>query len=368
MPTRRTFLEMLAATGMTALVPPCARRHRWQLRHRLQLVRGPDAPGPRHLQDHGRGAPGRAIRRALRRGRRVRMPDGRVAAGLDRAVRAGRGPDARRAARAVRRALDPGADRSSRRRRSIMSPASRGRSAPGASGRRSSSDAATKRSTRWRTGRSSTRQWRTALTRAKPWIEAHALPVGIENHKDWLGPELAGWLKRLDSPYVGACLDFGNNVALLEDPMEIVEALAPLVVTTHLKDMAVTIDEDGLRAVGGAARHGDAAARPDDRSGPPRAAGRALLPRDDHARSAATSPTSSDRYWVTRGPRDEKAVERFVTDVLGKAWTRPLPATSGLAARSSRAGRGREHPAVRDAREGRPEAVARPVVLPDADL
>ncbi len=210
-----------------------------------------------------------------------------------------------------------------------MSPASRGRSAPGASGRRSSPDAATKRSTRWRPGRSSTRSGGRLVTRAKPWIEAHALPVGIENHKDWLGPELAGWLKRLDSPYVGACLDFGNNVALLEDPMETVEALAPHVVTTHLKDMAVTIDEDGFllsevplgtgllplgRMIEAVRR-----VRPD-----------VHLCLEMLTRDPLDVPYKQDRYWVTRGPRDEKAVERFVTDVLGKAWTRPLPATRGL--------------------------------------
>ena len=43
----------------------------------------------------------------------------------------------------------------------------------------------------------------------------------------------------LGSEHVGVCLDTGNNVALLEDPMEVVETLAPLAFTTHIKDMAV---------------------------------------------------------------------------------------------------------------------------------
>jgi len=34
-------------------------------------------------------------------------------------------------------------------------------------------------------------------------------------------------------------LDFGNNISLLEDPLEVVEALAPFTLTTHIKDMAV---------------------------------------------------------------------------------------------------------------------------------
>jgi len=43
----------------------------------------------------------------------------------------------------------------------------------------------------------------------------------------------------LDSRHVGVCVDFGNSIALLEDPMQVVEALAPFAFTTHVKDMAV---------------------------------------------------------------------------------------------------------------------------------
>jgi L-ribulose-5-phosphate 3-epimerase UlaE len=41
-------------------------------------------------------------------------------------------------------------------------------------------------------------------------------------------------------------VDVGNNIALLEDPMEVVEALAPYAVSTHLKDMAVQEYEEGF--------------------------------------------------------------------------------------------------------------------------
>lgn len=34
-------------------------------------------------------------------------------------------------------------------------------------------------------------------------------------------------------------MDTGNSIALLEDPLEVVETLAPYAVTTHIKDMAV---------------------------------------------------------------------------------------------------------------------------------
>lgn len=63
--------------------------------------------------------------------------------------------------------------------------------------------------------------------------------IGIENHKDFQAAELAEMLSRISSPHLGACVDTGNSIALLEDPMEVVEALAPYAVTTHIKDMAV---------------------------------------------------------------------------------------------------------------------------------
>src|SRR5262249_33364110 len=63
--------------------------------------------------------------------------------------------------------------------------------------------------------------------------------LAIENHKDFRSEELIGILRKLNSPHVGVCVDFGNNIALLEDPMEVVEALAPFALTTHVKDTAV---------------------------------------------------------------------------------------------------------------------------------
>ena len=53
-------------------------------------------------------------------------------------------------------------------------------------------------------------------------------------------------LKRIGSDRVGVCLDTGNSIALLEDPMEVVEALAPWAFTTHFKDMGVQEYERGF--------------------------------------------------------------------------------------------------------------------------
>jgi 3-oxoisoapionate decarboxylase len=57
---------------------------------------------------------------------------------------------------------------------------------------------------------------------------------------------LVAVLKRYSSQYLGSCLDFGNNIALLDDPMDAIQKLAPYVVTTHLKDVGVEPYGDGF--------------------------------------------------------------------------------------------------------------------------
>lgn len=79
-----------------------------------------------------------------------------------------------------------------------------------------------------------------------PIVEKYKIPLAIENHKDWLIPHMLKMLKRIDSEYVGVCIDTNNSFALLEDPMDLVEAYAPWAHAVHLKDMAVCEYEDGF--------------------------------------------------------------------------------------------------------------------------
>lgn len=87
---------------------------------------------------------------------------------------------------------------------------------------------------------------RLALSRALPLAERIGVKLAVENHKDLRAAEQIALLKQFDSEFLGVCLDTGNSIALLEDPMEVVEALAPWALTTHFKDMAVTLDPDGF--------------------------------------------------------------------------------------------------------------------------
>src|SRR5215475_608337 len=64
--------------------------------------------------------------------------------------------------------------------------------------------------------------------------------------QDWRSAELIELLREVKSPHIGACVDTGNSIALLEPPEETVDALAPFAFTTHLKDMGVEESADGF--------------------------------------------------------------------------------------------------------------------------
>ncbi|MDF9794882.1 sugar phosphate isomerase/epimerase [Catalinimonas alkaloidigena] len=85
-----------------------------------------------------------------------------------------------------------------------------------------------------------------SLQWAEPIVRKHKIRLAVENHKDWRADELVSLLKQIDSEWLGVTLDFGNSISLLEDPMEVVQRLAPYVFTTHVKDMGVREYEDGF--------------------------------------------------------------------------------------------------------------------------
>jgi sugar phosphate isomerase/epimerase len=87
---------------------------------------------------------------------------------------------------------------------------------------------------------------RRALELAEPVVARHRMRLAVENHKDERVGERLETLKALGSEYVGACVDTGNDVSFLEDPMAVVEAYAPWAFSVHLKDMAVQEYEDGF--------------------------------------------------------------------------------------------------------------------------
>jgi sugar phosphate isomerase/epimerase len=87
---------------------------------------------------------------------------------------------------------------------------------------------------------------RRSLELAAPVVEKHQVPLAVENHKDHRIEQRVALLKHIDSEYVGACIDTGNNLALLEDPVELTRALMPWARSVHLKDQAVREYTEGF--------------------------------------------------------------------------------------------------------------------------
>jgi sugar phosphate isomerase/epimerase len=72
-----------------------------------------------------------------------------------------------------------------------------------------------------------------------PAAEHHGIVLAMENHIDLTADEMVDLITSLDSPWLGVCLDTGNNLRLHEDPLVVAEKLAPLTRATHVKDIWV---------------------------------------------------------------------------------------------------------------------------------
>jgi len=171
--------------------------------------------------------------------------------------------------------------------------------------------------------------WREAVPRAKRSIDQHKLELGIENHKDFRAEELVELIRSVGSPYLGACVDFGNNVSLLEDPLDTVTQLAPYAITTHLKDMALRPYEQGF----------ELSEVPLGTGICPLAKMIAVLRQakpklpmclEMITRDPLKVPCREDKYWASFGGRDAERLAAFEKGVLSKASAEPLPRISNL--------------------------------------
>jgi sugar phosphate isomerase/epimerase len=84
------------------------------------------------------------------------------------------------------------------------------------------------------------------LQLAAPIVTKHRVKLAVENHKDQRLDERIALYKHLSVEFIGATVDTGNSFALLDDPYEVIEALAPYAFTVHLKDQALREDVDGF--------------------------------------------------------------------------------------------------------------------------
>jgi sugar phosphate isomerase/epimerase len=69
--------------------------------------------------------------------------------------------------------------------------------------------------------------------------EDHGVVLALENHIDLTADEMVDLVGTLSSPWLGVCLDTGNNLRMHEDPLVVAAKLAPLARATHVKDIGV---------------------------------------------------------------------------------------------------------------------------------
>jgi 3-oxoisoapionate decarboxylase len=72
-----------------------------------------------------------------------------------------------------------------------------------------------------------------------PEFEDKRIYIAIENHERHKVEELAFLVKRLDSPYVGICLDTVNSFGALEGPEYVIRTLTPYTINLHYKDFEI---------------------------------------------------------------------------------------------------------------------------------
>jgi len=88
------------------------------------------------------------------------------------------------------------------------------------------------------------------LRETLPTCERYAVTLAMENGPQITTRELLNLLEMIDSRWVGVCFDSANPLAVMEDPVEVAGALAPLARTVHLKDCGLSARPDGFSLVG----------------------------------------------------------------------------------------------------------------------
>jgi sugar phosphate isomerase/epimerase len=167
------------------------------------------------------------------------------------------------------------------------------------------------------------------IAAAVPIVERHRMRLGIENHKDWRVDEQVALLEQYSSEYVGVTLDTGNNLSVLDDPLETVEKLAPYTFNVHFKDMAVEETQRGfllsevplgegmldLKRMVDTIRR----ARPD-----------VYFSLEMITRDPLEVPCVTDKYWATFADVNGGVLARALARIRANTPRAPLPRISGL--------------------------------------
>ncbi len=167
------------------------------------------------------------------------------------------------------------------------------------------------------------------LEMAIPIFEKHQFTLALENHKDWTLDEYVKLFKTYSSEYFGACLDLGNNISLLDGPMDMIEAAAPYAKATHFKDVAVEPYKDGFLLsevpLGTGVLDLPGAVALLRKANP-----KVHLTLEMITRDPLKVPCLDDRYWVTFPDRNGIFLARTLRFVNGHKSVTPLPAPEEL--------------------------------------
>jgi sugar phosphate isomerase/epimerase len=168
------------------------------------------------------------------------------------------------------------------------------------------------------------------LSLAEPVVAKLDMRLAVENHKDFLVEDLLGMLKRLDSKHVGVCVDTGNSIALLEEPLEVVETYAPWAFSVHLKDMGVAEYDEGFllseMPLGDGFLDLKKIVRALRKAHPEVQFNLEMITRDP-----LKVPCLTPKYWATFESLPGRFLARTLTMIRKHKPSQPLPRVSGLA-------------------------------------
>lgn len=167
------------------------------------------------------------------------------------------------------------------------------------------------------------------LRLAEPIARKHGLVLAMENHKDFLVPEQLELLKQIDSEWLRVLVDTGNNIAMCEEPYEVIEALAPYAVSCHLKDIAVQASDHGFLISEVPFGTGFL-----DLNRIVRTLATANPAIDFHVEMATRDPLAvpcqTDAYWAVFPERREADLKRTLAMVAANPPKQPPPIVTGL--------------------------------------
>jgi hypothetical protein len=149
-----------------------------------------------------------------------------------------------------------------------------------------------------------------------PIADRVGIPLAMENHKDRVVDEEVEVLKKYSSANFGALVDFGNNLSLCDDPMDVVTRLAPYYADGFL--MSEVLFEDGFMDI--------PAMWAILKKANPK-----LLPMHELiTRDPLKVPVLTDKYWVTWPDRGGKFLADTIRLVTANQSKKPLPMISTL--------------------------------------